>query len=751
MLPSLKYIDYLFFLFGGLLLAKIWDWLNGFTNPIYQSDPFIIDFPIRTSNEDIYNRVEFASRLATKIQSELESKNSGSLAIGINGTWGSGKSSFMNLINEKIDYKNRIVINFNPWRSSSSTKIIEDFFELLISELAKFDPKLSKEVGDYAKTLTKIDENLITKSIETIAEYILDVANKNENYDRINSSIEKLRKQIIIFIDDLDRLDIMEIIEVLRVIRNTANFNSLTYIVSYDKGYILEAVKKFNKFNYKYFLEKIFQYEFMIPGYDPAILRNSVKKILLEKLGNDFKPFINSAVDYRSFSGKSLTNRVITTHRDAIRLSNSILFEISKIKYEINFIDFYLIQLLKVKFPVIYKLIADHHDLFFIAEKGQLRLRTIDEKGINDEFHLMFKSEESTAPVLTTAKIATIFEEYIQGNRTEKLTIIEKDTIIEIINEVLKEKPLKKESTSKDYRSFSNASDFHKYFTIQTLESDFPAYELERTRVQDYKSYKEFIFSLINRGKLSDIQDRLEKISDFSDKSEWENHLNMLIDIGKYQLEQTTQYGINYKQIIDTLSYPVSRKGQVDFFDEEGQYIDFLRSFFKDAKDPYVFESNILANALTIYFPLKREEIQNQLFNYLEKYCSTHKEITKEFRDLHRNAVRKDDGYIDESQTIKKAQDLFVNYFKEYLKGSSLSSFIQQFSPEVEKFHLAQDWIKVFFPTMNEFEKFLEESENVKIEREHYEEFMRFYAKCKIEHYAAVEFHFDFLKPNRWS
>ena len=234
---------------------------------------------------------------------------------------------------------------------------------------------------------------------------------------------------------------------------------------------------------------------------------------------------INSAVDFRSSSGNSLTNRVITTHRDIIRLSNSLLFEISQVKHDVNFIDFFLIQLMKIKFPDIYKLVADHHDLFFIIDKSSIRLRTIKEKGLGDKYSEFFEFKEDKKTPL--AEKATIFDHYIL-NIAENLTQIERDIIIEIINSVLVEKPLRENSVSKDSRSFSNASDFHKYFIIQTLESDFPIYNLEALRTADYNNYETFVFNIIKQGKVSDILDRLEKILDFSTITEWQNHIKIL-------------------------------------------------------------------------------------------------------------------------------------------------------------------------------------------------------------------------------
>lgn len=756
-IPALKYIDILFLFFGCLLLLKVWNWLNEFKKPFYYNSPFFIDYPISSSSEDVYKRSEFAELLAEKIQSEIENINAGALAIGINGAWGSGKTSFSNLVREKIKPENRIVIEFNPWRSSSPERIIEDFFELLISELAKDDPGLSKAINNYASTLTKIDENIITKSVESISEYIFPSPNKNESYDKINDAIGRLKKQIIIFIDDLDRLDMNETIEVLRLIRNTANFNAVVYIVSYDKGYVQEAVKRFNPYNYRAFLEKIFQFEFLLPGFDKAILRNELKSLLNNNLTPNDDPIINAAVDYTGSSGKSLTSRVLKSKRDVLRFSNALLFEIKSIKDEVNFIDFYLIHLLKLKFTAVYKFIADHFELFFIAEKGEIRLRTVKEKGLNEDLLGMLSLlDESRKPTKEENEKLTLFEEYVKGNTSEGYTDLEKDTILELVHELMKEKDYRVSSSSKDFKSFVYAKNFNTYFNIRLLETSFTAKEFEEFRYDNYEKYKGVIFSWIEKGRISDVQERLNKIVDFSTKEEWENHWKLLIEIAKYQHKESGVYGINYREIIDVLNYPDKPKGVGHlFFENREDYLEYVWKIFSNATDPYIIEGSILTSALTPYagLPFEDKKIEHQLFEYFKKYCDDHKEITTEFRELHKNAVTKSDTYGRDFEFQEEAQNLFKEHFLKYLTGEQLSGFIKHAEPESDLFVLNTPWVKTFFlePFWETLEEYLNTAENIKLQKKHYDEFMDFYNKFKANNYSAVEFVFKHLEPSLWT
>jgi len=747
-----KYIDLVFIIYECLFFLKLNSWVNPEQGPKYTFDSFLIDVPIISGDKDIFSRKAFSKELAIKIQSRMQ-EASGSLAIGINGTWGSGKTSFMNMIKENLHKKNRIIIDFNPWRSASSSKIIEDFFELLISEIQKYDPELSDNITKYAKTLTKINKNFITESLETITEFLFKSPNKNESYNLINESILKTKKQIIIFIDDLDRLDLNELMEVLRLIRNTANFKNVAYIVAYDKGYILEAVKKFNTFNYKTFLEKIFQFEFLLPSYESSILKNQIKLLLKKKMRSAFSIPIDAAVDYAGISGKNITNRIISTQRDVIRLCNSLLFEINEVKYEVNFIDFYFVQLLKLKFSGVYKAISEYKELFFITEKSLLRLRTLNEKNINEEFlntlRLLDEKREVSKP---GEEKETIFEEYIHGNTSEELSQIEKDIIVEIVKEILREKELREGFESKDYKSFVYSGNFHKYFSIQLLETDLSADEFEKHRTGDFEAYKKKMFQWIDQGHVSEILDKLEKIVDFSNKNEWENHLLILLEIGKYQFNKNGPYGINYREIIDVLNYP-DKRTQTLFFDDKVAYINYVREFFTNAHDPFTFEGGILTAALThiVRLPLSDKEIEDFLLGYFKKYCAAHKEITADFRELYRNAVTRKSEYGSELVPIPEAKELFILYFRTYLKSSELGTFIRQIEPGVELFEIQREWLNVFFPSWTDFEKYLETAENVRKEMPPYSEFLSFYDKLKSNSYNPIKFEFNLLRPTRWA
>jgi predicted KAP-like P-loop ATPase len=86
------------------------------------------DYPIENSDEDKLRRTPLAKKVAELIAG-FQGKQS--FVIGIEGVWGSGKTSFINLaLNELKDDPNLIFVNFNPWNFSGQNELITYFFSV---------------------------------------------------------------------------------------------------------------------------------------------------------------------------------------------------------------------------------------------------------------------------------------------------------------------------------------------------------------------------------------------------------------------------------------------------------------------------------------------------------------------------------------------------------------------------------------------------------------------------------------------
>ena len=191
-----------------------------------------------------------------------------SFSVGISGEWGTGKTTFLNVVAGALEKflpeKVATLVWFKPWDSSSPRQIVTDFFNQLVEKIGPQYSVVRKPMLKYAELLKAFDAK---KPIV----YFADVYDKHRerSIDSLKSVISGYLKSygkiIPVLIDDMDRLSGDEIAEVLRLIRNTADFPNIVYITAYDKGYVEAQLQKKGIPNPGIYIEKFFSIEFALP------------------------------------------------------------------------------------------------------------------------------------------------------------------------------------------------------------------------------------------------------------------------------------------------------------------------------------------------------------------------------------------------------------------------------------------------------------------------------------------------------
>ncbi len=256
-LSKVKYFDFFLLLaiVPIILIVSFW-YFNRVKEKENKKSDFYDDNPINCSEEDILNRKQKAIQVARLIKGN---KSKTSLAIGIVGEWGNGKTSFMNFIEESfVDEKDYIIVHFNSWLNISINSIINDFFNTIEKKISIYSIDISKELKKYGNNVLSINKNSTTETLLN-AINIIPENSLSDNFENLNTLLNKLDKKVIVFFDDIDRLQPNEVFEVLKLIRNTASFDVFSFVVGYDKAYLNIALEKNNiSFSDRYY-EKIFK------------------------------------------------------------------------------------------------------------------------------------------------------------------------------------------------------------------------------------------------------------------------------------------------------------------------------------------------------------------------------------------------------------------------------------------------------------------------------------------------------------
>lgn len=231
---------------------------------------------------------------AEKLVEELLTSNleNQTYAVAITGTWGSGKSLFLSTVKGLLTDK-AIVIDFNPWNSQDGNHLVKDFFEVLSA-------KLSPYYGGLGKTVNKYVSMLYSLRLQVASDFVLqhtpshnqDIQEKKKD---VANALRNIQIPIVVVIDDIDRLAGKEIFEVLRIIRNTAKFNNIIYIVSYDKEHVVNQLNQPGLGIGKEYLEKIFQIELSMPKMDEKVLEEEFR--LMCRNGVSWTARINRTLD----------------------------------------------------------------------------------------------------------------------------------------------------------------------------------------------------------------------------------------------------------------------------------------------------------------------------------------------------------------------------------------------------------------------------------------------------------------------
>lgn len=345
---SLSYVDVITIFCFGYLYVAIHNNMFAIHNKRYSESQgnndknLLNDWPIESASQDQYGFKNDVGKIVNIIKG-LNSSKTWSLAI--NGSWGAGKTSFINLIKEKIEEKDDYeVIKFNPRTSKSASHIQEDFFNTLASKLSEYDSRCSYTLKAYMVSLQLIDQSgIINKLVDFYS-----IWNKDNLKESIQHTISSLRKKILVVIDDFDRLTREEIFEVLKLIDSNAAFKNIIFLTAYDKGQVNNILKDFNKPDEVNFIDKFFNLEYSLPMNTSSYLMNTIYRDLGWD-NNDKKEILDAISNH-----KSIFNKYIHTPRDAKRYINQFVVIYEKVAGEVITDEFLLVQLIKYLHPELF-------------------------------------------------------------------------------------------------------------------------------------------------------------------------------------------------------------------------------------------------------------------------------------------------------------------------------------------------------------------------------------------------------------
>src|SRR4051812_2417374 len=343
-------------------------------------------------------------QLASHVASALVDQAAASgLVVGIEGKWGSGKSSLLNLITNALKNlqpdKRPEIVEFRPWLVGSRDALLNSLF----TDLAKAIDQIELSAGDASratarkakragKTLREFAARLeglgkLTSAagvvvpgvgvvggfIEKVSEAAKAKSNERSLADtkgELASALAKLGRRIVVTIDDVDRLEPTEIAEILRLVRSVADFPNVIYLLCYDEQILAHSVKAAtNVEDGRAFLEKIVQVSNGVPIPEPFDLRRWFSGELSRFATT------NDEVQRRRLASVVDTEggRRLMTPRSVIRTLNALRFVWPALHDQVDVADLVWLQLIRANNPTFYRWIERYCAAAAAAASGRAR------------------------------------------------------------------------------------------------------------------------------------------------------------------------------------------------------------------------------------------------------------------------------------------------------------------------------------------------------------------------------------------
>ena len=329
------------------------------------------DAPILTPEDDCFDIDRFAQALAKSFR-DIESPIGATIAI--NGPWGSGKSSAVNLIRyhlkDEVDSNKLELIDFRCWWFRGEEALTLAFLQELNASLQKSLRQKAKElIPRIGKTLLQAGPvvgpamNMVTGgiggaltagSMDFAKRFFSETENIEDLFQQLSKALEKQKKRFLVIIDDIDRLTPNEALLIFRLVKSVGRLPNVMYLLVFDRQLAEKAVTAMYPSEGPHFLEKIIQasFELPLPAHDDL---NTATLSMIEKVcgpiqgKEQVRHFMNIFYDAIA--------PYLNTPRDLTRLSNAMSVSWPAIAREVDIGNYLALEVMRLFEPLLYNAI----------------------------------------------------------------------------------------------------------------------------------------------------------------------------------------------------------------------------------------------------------------------------------------------------------------------------------------------------------------------------------------------------------
>lgn len=407
--------------------------------------------------------------------------------LGLEGEWGSGKTSFVNLIIKalKSHPEPPEIIKFSPWLISTRSALLGELFQSVATSALQIpltetheeppaqtfkDKLLSKTplkrdankrklhkalnaFGGHVSKLSKFADvaelfgipyaGIAGKTFRASGDVISSGATPtlDKEKENLQSELRKLSRKIVVFIDDLDRLEPKEAVEIVRLVRAVVDFPNIIYVLCYSRKVLVPSLNQaLSLSDGEKYLDKIVQVTFSVPKPEDFDLRRMFKQKIEElfpeqlrsqgaSAPNQALQRLNEVIDYEG-------GRTLSTPRDIARAINALQLYAAPIIDKIDIADMTWLQLIRIRSHKLYEWIEKYMNTASVLVNGATLSDHGKQKMRDDLFSIIEeeRADKESVMRLFAEMLPGIEDNYIEREGRDRWTLFHELTRNNVAN-----------------------------------------------------------------------------------------------------------------------------------------------------------------------------------------------------------------------------------------------------------------------------------------------------------------------------
>lgn len=325
------------------------------------------DNAIEKSSDDLLNLLPFVECIA---QNVLLCDSEKTFVMALIGEWGSGKTSVINLLKEKINSKkdSKIIIGvFSLWKYETKESLFEGFYDYISALLG--DNFSFRRFNNFIKLFRNVIFGAIQSKFDISLSSVFNINEENRIADiksQINEIIKHSNKKIVIVLDDLDRIPPEEVKFVFNLVNNIFNFDHIIYVLCYDEPYINKVFSNELMVDH-HFIDKIVQSKIYMP------IKN--RKRMIDIASTSLEHLFE--VNHLEISDRDRYSRMVQAMfsqcnnlREIVRFFNSFSMSLKILDIlSLDTLDFVALQFIKFKNLRVFSEIYENAELFISEDR----------------------------------------------------------------------------------------------------------------------------------------------------------------------------------------------------------------------------------------------------------------------------------------------------------------------------------------------------------------------------------------------